>query len=299
MRFIRNDQTPGSILSRAKINLTLEITGIREDGYHLLDSVMQKIALHDTLQIEIMKQARDHQVFCQTPNCPEHDKNIVYKALTAWSKATGSEKKYRVSIEKRIPMQAGLGGGSSNAAAVLRYLQEKAGVCKVPPLPNEQLLALATDIGADVPFCLSGITARCQGIGEIVKPLEPLPELPVLMLLGETPVNTKAAFKAIDERRDQGEQTPIDHLEIVQSIRRGDMYPGLAKANAFLFDRSDAADMEAWFKDIPSLYAGLSGSGPTYFLIFSDEKRRDEGAKNLKAHVPAERLVYTTLSSDI
>lgn len=272
---------------------------MREDGYHLLDSVMQKIALHDTLLIEKSNQPADHQVFCQTPSCPEHEKNIVYKALTSWSKATGSVETYRVSIEKRIPMQAGLGGGSSNAAAVLRYLQENAAADNLIPLSNDRLLALATDIGADVPFCLSGITARCQGIGEIVKPLDPLPEFPVLLLLGETPVNTKAAFKAFDELKDEDRQMPVDHIKIIQSIKGKERRPGLAKANAFLFDRSDATDMDTWFKDIPSLYAGMSGSGPTYFLIFSDEKKRAEGAAKLKAHVPAERTIYTALSREI
>lgn len=258
---------------------------------------MQKIELKDSLTFEPIE-AADHCVFCHHKGCPEQEKNIVYKALSLWSEATGSKATFRVTIDKKIPIGAGLGGGSSNAATTLRWLNDQAKKAGEHFLKERDLGALALRLGADVPFCLFGIMARCQGIGEIVTPLEPLPPLPVLLILGEEPVNTKAAFAIFDQRKDAW-PVRIDQEKIRVRLNDKEASFGLKETNAFLGDRPDRKKMTTLFEHIPNLHASLSGSGPTYFAIFKDEKSRHDAIEKLAADIDPQRLLKTYLSNRV
>lgn len=182
-----------TVQAPAKINLTLDVTGRRADGYHLLDSVFQTVGIYDILTIE---QTADHAITLTSPNpyLPCGPKNIAYQAAEAFFAATKQRCGLHIHIEKHIPSQAGLGGGSADGAAVLFALNRmlEAG------LSTERLCEIGASVGADVPFFLVGGTARVQGIGEILTPLRPLPELSLVIAKGRMGVSTPEAYKKLD-----------------------------------------------------------------------------------------------------
>lgn len=182
-----------TVQAPAKINLTLDITGRRADGYHLLDSVFQTVSIYDILTIE---QTADSAITLTSPNpyLPCNQKNIAYKAAEAFFAATDKRCGLHIHIEKHIPSQAGLGGGSADGAAVifaLNHMMETA-------LPLDRLCEIGAGVGADVPFFLLGGTARVQGIGEILTPLRALPELNLVVAKGRMGVSTPEAYKKLD-----------------------------------------------------------------------------------------------------
>ena len=149
--------------AEAKLNLTLEVGARRADGYHDVDTVMHSISLCDVVTLGVLDSI---EVTCAGLDCDAQD-NIAYKAARAFFARAGLSGGVRIDIAKGIPVGAGLGGGSADAAAVLRGLNALYG----RPLDASALLELAAGVGADVPFCLLGGAARCRGIGERVEPL--------------------------------------------------------------------------------------------------------------------------------
>lgn len=153
------------IRANAKINWTLDTVGVRADGYHLLDMLMQSISLHDTLTLE---PAEDITFSAGgATRVPQDESNLALRAALALRGYTGTERGAAIHLHKRIPSGAGLGGGSADAAAVLHGLNALWEL----NLPLETLLQLGLTLGADVPFCLTGGLARVQGIGEVIAPL--------------------------------------------------------------------------------------------------------------------------------
>ncbi len=153
----------------AKINLTLRVLGVRDDGYHAVRTVLQSLALHDTLTFRAARGA--FRIECDDPGCPTDRTNLVWRAADLVWRAAGRADRPRdvvVQIAKRIPLQAGLGGGSSNAAAAIRAL---VALWRLD-LPREQLHAIAASLGADVPFFLEGGTALGLDRGDLVFPLD-------------------------------------------------------------------------------------------------------------------------------
>ncbi len=151
-----------TLSAHAKINLTLSITGKREDGYHTLESVMQEISLADTVKVETIPCGI--AIFCNRPGIPTDEKNLCYKAAKLYFDAAERMGGVKIDLIKCIPDGAGMGGGSSDAAAVLKALHQ------LYPAPVN-LPEIALRVGADVPFFLMGKTALCQGIGEVLTPL--------------------------------------------------------------------------------------------------------------------------------
>lgn len=152
------------LISPAKINLFLRVFPKRPDGFHELASLFQAIDLHDTLTLSL---ADSDQLTCSDADIPSDGRNLVIKAAKAFRRATGQTRGIKCHIEKRIPTEAGLGGGSSNAASLLWGFNELTGT----PLSPKSLIEVATDIGSDVPFFLSTGTAYCTGRGEKLLPL--------------------------------------------------------------------------------------------------------------------------------
>lgn len=156
----------------AKINLTLDITGRREDGYHLLDTVMQSVSLFDELELERGKEP-GIRLRCDREYLPLDTKNTAFRAARYFFEYCGLQKEgLTVSIQKHIPSRAGMGGGSADGAAVLLALNEIYGA----KLSLEALMGLGAKVGADVPFCIHGGTCRCTGVGELVQPAPELPD---------------------------------------------------------------------------------------------------------------------------
>lgn len=185
----------------AKINLALAIHGIREDGYHELQSVMQSIALHDIVRVR----RRGEKVVCRC-GALSGPGNIAYKAAVLFLEQLGQFEGIEIEIVKHIPVQAGLAGGSTDAAATLRLLNQLYG----KPLSREALLTLARRCGADVAFCLRGGTMWATGRGERLEALPPAPALDLVLTKPFAGVNTREAYLRFDLVGQGGRLTQTD-----------------------------------------------------------------------------------------
>lgn len=253
----------------AKINLFLEILSKRDDGFHNIESVMQAVSLCDDVTIEINDSAKI------TLDCPALDipqeKNIARKAAKLYAERAGITDGIHISIEKKIPWEAGLGGGSSDAGAVLRGLNEIYGA-----FTADRLCDIAAEIGSDVPFCVRGGCMLAKGRGEILSPLAPMPDCTILIAKGEGGSSTAKAYAAADS---QG-FIPKEN-DIIEPLNTGDLYT----LSDRLFNRfEDTAPYALPIKDVMTscgaLSSLLSGSGSAVFGIF-DDKEKAERAKEL------------------
>ena len=249
------------LCANAKINLWLEITGRRADGYHLIETVMQSVDLCDVVTVSIGGGEGEISVGCSDPLIPSGKDNICFKAATSFLKA--AEKpvgRVSVFIEKRIPSGAGLGGGSADAAAVLCGLNALYG----EPLDEGRLLEAAAAVGADVPFCCVGGTRLCRGIGEIMLPVEPLTEGAFLVVMPSFACGTAEAYALYDKN------PPPRRLFPDVTARR--LFGGM------MYNVFEALYADPRIEQIKSrlLSAGagcamLTGSGSAVFGTFSDE----------------------------
>lgn len=175
----------------AKINLSLDVVSKRPDGYHNLDMIMLPLQLHDTLEITL---SDEHQADSDDHSVPMDEHNTIIKARDLMIKTFDIKEKFKIILYKKIPSQAGMAGGSSDAAAVMRAIAK---LCNLD-VTIEQLSMLAKKVGADVPFCIYSTPAQVQGIGEIVKPFEMNWKPYVLLVKPPMGVSTKEAFQRID-----------------------------------------------------------------------------------------------------
>ena len=257
------------VAAHAKINLFLDITGRRADGYHLIDTVFQSVALCDVVTVEL---AGDITVRCDAPGIPCDGRNIANRAAAAFYARTGLPGGADIFIEKHIPQEAGLGGGSADGAAVLSALNRLHG----GPLSAEILREVGLSVGADLPFCLSGGTARATGIGEMLTPLPALSGAPVVIVKPPFGISTAAAYRAYDERPPAARRA-ID-LAGVLSLDPDALY------NAFeeLTDRrGEIKAIKRALRDSGAFAALMSGSGSAVFGMFRTEAEAAQGAKAL------------------
>ncbi len=180
------------IQAPAKINLSLDITGKRPDGYHTLRSVFQTVGIFDTLTIQKTAPEQPLSLTCDDPAVPCDERNLVWKAAAAL--LGDAPCGIALHLEKRIPSQAGMGGGSSDCAAALRGIRELLGL----QISDDTLLHTAARLGADVPFFLYGGTVLCQGIGEILTPLRQMPERVLVIAKGSEGVSTPEGYRRLD-----------------------------------------------------------------------------------------------------
>lgn len=177
----------------AKINLCLDITGLREDGYHELDTIMQSVDLYDTVSV-VLNHSGKVTVDCSNATICGND-NIVLYAAKLFLNEVGSTLGAYIHIDKKIPLCGGLGGGSADAAAVLNALNILLG----EPVPKTRLLEIGLKLGADVPFCIVGGTKRCKGIGEVLFDVDDFENGYLVLLNCGKKESTKKMYKIIDE----------------------------------------------------------------------------------------------------
>ncbi|MBP5231449.1 MAG: 4-(cytidine 5'-diphospho)-2-C-methyl-D-erythritol kinase [Clostridia bacterium] len=248
----------------AKINRFLHVTGVRTDGYHNLCSLMQTVSLCDEIRFEPGPEGSGLSFSCSVPELGGEN-NLCLTAANAFFEMTGRKPEGRMRLEKRIPHRAGLGGGSADAAAVLRLLRRVYSV----PLTEEDILRTAAGIGADVPFCLHGGTALCEGIGDVLTPLpDPDPEI-FLLAKGPEGLSTAEMFRLIDEAgtfSEPGEDGPGNDFE-PYACR---LLPGIRT----LLDGLTASG---------AAEALMSGSGSAVFGRFSSESEARLAEKSLRA----------------
>ena len=259
----------------AKLNLTLDVLGRREDGYHDMCMVMQSITLADTLTIKPTTGEGIH-VSTNFEFLPNDDTNLAAKAAKAFWDARGeAHQALEIDIDKHIPVCAGMAGGSSDAAAVLRGLNEQAG----KPYTLMELAKVGEAVGSDVPYCVLGGTALAEGRGEILTPLAPLPKCHVVVCKPGFPISTPALFRKID-------QVDIVHRPdtagMIAALEAGDL-TGVARRLYNVFEdalndqqRASVNAIKNTLIEYGALGAAMSGSGPTVFGLFDDEEKARE-----------------------
>lgn len=262
----------------AKLNLTLDILGKREDGYHDLRMVMQSITLADTLTLE-ENQGEGLRVSANLRFLPTGEKNLAAAAALRFWEALGREQEdLDIRIEKRIPVCAGMAGGSSDAAAVLRALNQRAG----DPFSPKELARLGERVGSDVPYCVLGGTALAEGRGEVLTPLPPLPRCWVVACKPDFPISTPELFAQAD--RVKLRRRP-DTAGLVAALEAGDL-GGVARRMYNVFEDvlparlyTRVAEIKNILIQCGALGANMSGSGPTAFGLFD----RLEAAQEARA----------------
>ena len=175
----------------AKLNLTLDILRRRADGYHDLRMVMQSVALHDDVRVRV---GGEDGIVCRCGDLPGDRSNLAYRAAEAFCGSLAIDPRVEITIEKRIPAAAGMAGGSSDAATVLRALR----ALLMPELPAERLEALGAEIGSDVPYCIRGGTALAEGRGERLTSLPDVPAMHVVICKPDFPLSTPELFARVD-----------------------------------------------------------------------------------------------------
>ena len=262
----------------AKLNLTLDILGKREDGYHDLRMVMQSITLADTLTLE-ENQGEGLRVSANLRFLPTGEKNLAAAAALRFWEALGREPEdLDIRIEKRIPVCAGMAGGSSDAAAVLRALNQRVG----EPFSPKELARLGERVGSDVPYCVLGGTALAEGRGEVLTPLPPLPRCWVVACKPDFPISTPELFAQAD--RVKLRRRP-DTAGLVAALEAGDL-GGVARRMYNVFEDvlparlyTRVAEIKNILIQCGALGANMSGSGPTAFGLFD----RLEAAQEARA----------------
>ena len=265
----------------AKVNYALDVLGLRADGYHEVSTVMQSISLADEVELRYPSGGFDLSLEPEEVEIGPQERNTTYLAWKALQRLTGKELPVKVTLRKKIPAGAGLGGGSANAAAVLVGLNELFGL----GLRLDELRGIGAGIGADVPFCISGGTALGEGVGEI---LTPLPVPPAHLLVVAKPLrgaDTAGIYRAYDETRTENTHS----VEPVVSALRAGSLPTLAAvvgndlAPVTRDIIPEVAELEQSLLASGALGASMSGSGPAVYGIFHDEKAAGIGKDTVDA----------------
>ncbi|MDY6794571.1 MAG: 4-(cytidine 5'-diphospho)-2-C-methyl-D-erythritol kinase [Actinomycetota bacterium] len=269
----------------AKINLYLEVGGRRQDGYHFVRTLMQAVELMDLVEVELSPAPGGVELEVEG-DAPSGEENLCHRAAGAFMEAVGRDVGVRIRLVKCIPVTAGLGGGSADAAAVLRalnYLMEEA-------LNGKDMFRLAASVGSDVPFFLLGGTVRGEGRGERVTPLAQAPPLPVILANTGDRLSTSEVYSRFD--RSGGGKPPPGALEtLVDALPVGD----IGSISRLLFNslQRTACEMtpsvgELLAKAEEAAGEGflLSGSGPTVFILASGEAEAEVLEKTMRRAAP-------------
>ena len=290
------------IKAYAKINLGLDVVRKRADGYHDVKMIMQTIDIFDTLDINLGIENSENavglgglgkiSVVCGDENVPCDETNLVCKSAKAFLEYTGKKADISVRIEKNIPVGAGLAGGSTDAASVLHALN----ILLKTELSDTELMKIAKNIGADVPFCVVGNTYLAEGIGEILTPVKSNIKFDILLVKPPFSVSTPSVYKSLvlDENT-----THPDIDKIKNALEDGNVsviYENLGNTleDVTLKMYGEVGKIKGNLKNLGASAVLMSGSGPSVFAIFDDRQKLDGAYKIMK-----EKYKQTYLTSTI
>jgi 4-diphosphocytidyl-2-C-methyl-D-erythritol kinase len=275
-------------IAPAKINLFLKIVRKRSDGYHDIFSLMQKISLHD----ELIFSSRPRGIILHCPgiDLPTNDDNLIIRAAKAIFDYCDYQSGMEITLHKKIPMTAGLGGGSSDAATTLMALNK---ICSLG-LKKTELLKLGAKIGADVPFFIFGNAALATGIGDKLKHLRNLPRFNLLLIKPPFELSTKMVYKKLNLTLTSGKNNYsipriLDLSDIIQ-VLQNDLESVSLKMHPEL------ADLKKMLLSHGALGALMSGSGPTVFGLFRNEKEAKKALEVIEKKVSGQCEVFLAKS---
>ncbi len=266
------------IKAYGKVNIALDVTGKREDGYHLLRMIMQTVNIYDELIFK--KVEKGIHITSNKEFVPTDNKNLVYRAIDLFCNNYGIKKEIEVHIEKNIPVAAGMAGGSTDAAAALRAMRD----IYRPDISNEDLRLLGVKLGADVPYCIEGGTALCEGIGEVIKPLKSFKDKLLVVVKPNFGVSTVETYKKFN-LNEVSEHPNVE--SIIEAMSREDVkYVANNMMNLLelvtIKEHKEIKDIKDFMRDEGALGAMMSGSGPTVFGFFNDINNANKCSDKLK-----------------
>lgn len=275
--------------SRAKINLSLDILGVLPNGYHEVEMIMQQIDLYDLVTVERIPSGI--VVSSNLYYLPTDQSNIAWKAAKLLIDACGIESGVKIHLEKKVPVAAGLAGGSANAAAVMRAMNRLFDL----GLSTEKLMEMGLTLGADVPFCFLEGAAVARGIGEKLEPIKGLQNVWVLLSKPNLGVSTREIYKAYDKHQvSRHPNTPL----LIQATAASDipcltkeMYNVLEEVTTSLYPT--VSEVKRRIHQSGAQAVMMSGSGPTVFGLFTHYDRAQKAEKQLRKWYQQTYLVKT------
>lgn len=279
--------------AHAKINLGLDVKRRRPDGYHEVDMVMQSLALCDNVTME-RTETEGISLSTDSSALPTDEKNLAYKAAKLIIDRYGLTGGVTITIEKNIPIAAGLAGGSTDCAAVLKGMNELFSL----EISDEELRALGKSLGADVPYCLLGGTARSEGIGEILTPLPEMKPFPTLLVKPRESVSTKETYEGLKLTKE------IVHPDIdglIRAMETGELTE-IARFSANLLETVTMerlpviGEIKDALKRLGAAVILMSGSGPTVFSLFNSMEQAKEAEQGMLCTNLGDQVCLTTLS---
>ena len=266
------------VKANAKINLTLDIIDKREDAYHNIDTIMQTVSLCDEIHITKNNKGRI-KLTCAKILLPNDDRNIAYKAAESIFKYAGIEKMgVDIHIIKEIPTQAGLGGGSADAAAVLKAINELFNL----NISISELANIGSSLGADVPFCVLGGIKRCKGIGDVIEEVSSMPNCKLLLCKPEVGVDTKYAYEQCDKFPNTSKNSTKKMLEALSVGNLKEVAKSISNRFDEVLHIPEIEVIKAIMKEKGALNAIMTGSGSTVYGIFEESFDTVEIEKELK-----------------
>ena len=261
-----------------KINIGLDVTGKREDGYHLVKMILQTVDIHD--DVTVRKAKSGILLTCDDPDLPTDERNLAYRAAAAMIEAFHLEDGVSIDIKKRIPKEAGMAGGSTDAAAVILAMQELFDLNAT----TEELDTIALNLGADVPFCLRKGTWLAEGIGEKLTQLNDLPHADLVIIVPDFGISTKWAYEQVDAIPD------LNHPDIdaiAHAIEAGDIAKAAKSMGNILEEVAvrnypKIREIKETFLAHGAMGTMMSGSGSAVFGIFDDPTKAEQSFEAFK-----------------
>lgn len=279
------------IKAYAKINLGLDVVRRLENGYHEVKMVMQTVGIYDVITFE--KAAEGIVITTDSGELPTDENNLIYKAARLMKERYGVEEGVRIHLQKNIPIAAGMAGGSTDAAATLKGMNQLFDL----NASRQELMEIGVKIGADVPYCVMGGTALAEGIGEKLTALKAAPECFVLVAKPDINVSTKFVYEHLDAA---GVAKHPDIDGMVEAIAQGSLQGILDRMENVLESVTIPAHpiidtIKNRMKELGAAGSLMSGSGPTVFGIFGDKEEAEKAYEQIKHEQLAKQVFVTTL----
>lgn len=274
-----------TVIAPAKINLSLDITGIDHRGYHLLDMIMQSVSLFE--RVTLTKKDEGITMSSNARYIPTDSKNVAVKAAMLFFEHTGIQGGVHIHIKKTVPIKAGMAGGSADAAGVLVGLDKLYNT----QLTKQQLCEIGAKAGSDVPFMIMGGTKRVQGVGDIILPCPPMPKCHIVICMPKKGVSTPEAFANYDK---MGEKTLVETDRLVAAMEAEDIY-GVAECMANDLEKAAGSEDTQPIKEMliekGAIGSVMTGSGAAVFGVFDDEEKAKQAVEYFRGRV---RSVFLT-----
>lgn len=267
--------------ANAKINLSLDVLRRRSDGYHEVELIYSETELHDVVTMRL-SDCGGIKLSCSDPSLPSDGGNIAYRAAEMILDKVKSNFGAEITLEKNIPHGAGLGGGSADAAAVLKGINTLLG----EPLDTEQLMRLGASLGADVPFCILGGCALGEGIGEILTPLPVVEGLIYVIVKPEESISTAYVYNNLDLTKRSEE---LSVKKVAEAIKNGDLEAVFASAGNIMESVTARAvpvvlTIKQALNDSGARLALMSGSGTSVFGVFEDTETAEAAVRSVEKY---------------